>query len=392
MLTLLNSGRAPTEAELQAHFSEVFLNTVPSSTLTLELAQIETEGPFHYAGLEGSSTDFQLVALLDGAAGASFRMAIDVAAVSPYLIEGLFIRVAAKKGATWRTVVQMLSKEAGHPSILAAEVRKGRLKTIRAFHPTRTGAIGSAFKLYVLGALATAIESGKARWQEKLAIREAWKSISTGVLQDAYYTQRMIASSDNTAADHLIRRLGRRAVEKASLRLGDHAARRNAPLLTTREAFVLKLDAPAGLVRAYVRAGSKTRRHLLKRVDAIPLSTAGVVWNKPRFIDRIEWFASPADLGRAMVGLQRLARKPKLAPIRAILSKNPGVPIDVKVWRYVAYKGGSEPGVLAFSWYLQRRDGRAFVLAIVLNDPRREIDLFPALSAAESALALLARS
>ena len=50
--------------------------------------------------------------------------------------------------------------------------------------------------------------------------------------------------------------------------------------------------------------------------------------------------------------------------------------------------------MLCFSWYLERRDGRAFVLAIVLNDSKRTVenDLISPISIAQAAMALLARS
>jgi hypothetical protein len=37
-------------------------------------------------------------------------------------------------------------------------------------------------------------------------------------------------------------------------------------------------------------------------------------------------------------------------------------------WPYVAFKGGSEPGVLILTWLLTHSDGRSFMLSIVLND------------------------
>jgi ORF 12 gene product N-terminal len=49
-------------------------------------------------------------------------------------------------------------------------------------------------------------------------------------------------------------------------------------------------------------------------------------------------------------------------------------------------KGGSEPGVLSLTWYLQRRDGHSFVLSIVINDSRRDIDTLVAVGAAQSAV------
>jgi hypothetical protein len=79
-----------------------------------------------------------------------------------------------------------------------------------------------------------------------------------------------------------------------------------------------------------------------------------------------------------------------LAPIRRILAQNPGIAFDKKTWPYVAFKGGSEPGVLSLTWLLERSDGRSFVLSIVLNDSARAIDEAGAVNVAEGAVNLLA--
>ncbi|MDF1661626.1 MAG: serine hydrolase, partial [Planctomycetota bacterium] len=47
--------------------------------------------------------------------------------------------------------------------------------------------------------------------------------------------------------------------------------------------------------------------------------------------------------------------------------------LDWKQWSYVGYKGGSEPGVYAFAYLLQRKDGRWFSLAFTLNNSKAKI-------------------
>ena len=164
-------------------------------------------------------------------------------------------------------------------------------------------------------------------------------------------------------------------------------------MLTTRELFALKLAAPAALREAFAAASTAERRRLLPRIDAlVPTLASGNGWTAPRSIDTLEWFASPADLAHAIAALVAEARDPALRPVRAILAINPGVQVDRKQWSYVGFKGGSEPGVLSMTWYLEREDGRAFVLSIVVNDTRHDIDAAAAVNVAESAIALLARA
>jgi len=399
----LNADESPTTAEISAHFAPAFLKTVPPARLVSTLEPIASSRPFQYGRTVLALTSERLVARVDGANAVSFLISITVKHETPHLISSLLIRpTTSPKLASWKGIDSVLAKLADRPSMLAAEVRNGRLQTVHALYPDRAGAIGSAFKLYVLGALGEAIDAGKASWSEEFAIRNSWKSIPSGEMQNEpagkrftlrRYAGQMIAISDNTAADHLIGRLGRGAVEKELVRLGNHSAKRNVPLLTTREMVVLKLNAPASLRKKYTQAGSAERQRLLARVDAIPLAWKGAgVWTSPQAIDTIEWFASPSDLNRAMVGLARLSHTPRSAPIRSILSKNPGVSVDTKVWRYVGYKGGSEPGVLSLAFYLERRDGRVFVLSMVLNDYKHDIGEPSSINTVTAAIGLLARS
>lgn len=88
--------------------------------------------------------------------------------------------------------------------------------------------------------------------------------------------------------------------------------------------------------------------------------------------------------------LGEVAKRPGLAHVRSILARNPGILLDSGIWRSTAFKGGSDPGVLSLAWLLERRDGRTFALAIVLNDQKHDIDQAVAVALAEGAVGLLA--
>ncbi len=398
----MNSGSVPSTAALAGHFSAAFLSQVPAGQLVAALKQVAAAGPLRYGGQLGAATATALVARFDDAQGASLKTTITVEPAAAHLITGLLFQPYATtpKPASWPAVDTALESLAGQATMVAVEV--GRGSPLHGLQPDQVGAIGSAFKLYVLGALGRAVARGTASWDERLAIRTAWKSLPSGDLRKAragaryplrYFARQMIAVSDNTAADHLLHRLGRSAVEAALVPLGLREPRRDTPFLSTREMFALKLSASPALRAAYV-AGDPTRRlRLLARVDTLPVSLAQTSrWTTPREISSIEWFASPDDLARAMIALQSLSRRPGLAPLRAILARNPGVAFDRKTWRYVAFKGGSEPGVLSLTWLLERADGRSFVLSIVLNDVTHGIDTAAAVTAAQGAVDLLAKA
>lgn len=231
--------------------------------------------------------------------------------------------------------------------------------------------IASTFKLYVLGALATAIDAGTISWDQAVAIRDELDSPGIGETLDAPagstvavrdLAQRMIEVSDNTATDHLIDLLGRDAVEATLVDFGHHDPAVTLPLLTTREMSIVKADTE--LLGRFAAADEAGRRSLLaEEVAAAPAPTVDDIWSEPRAVTEVEWFATPADLCRAFAGLLELSGRPGLEPLSAVLSANPGMLVDPARFAQVWFKGGSEPGVLVGAWLVQRADGTWFVVA-----------------------------
>ncbi len=294
---------------------------------------------------------------------------------------------------SWAELQKELAAEASRVGLLAAEVTGGSCQPIFGFQEDRALAIGSVFKLDALGELARQIDEGLASWEESLPIREDIRSFGSlgrgdsmedeaaGILFTLKrYAELMISNSDNTATDHLIHRLGRENVEASLARLGHSDPALNIPFPTPREFLLIKLALSPEERAAYLELGSEGRRTFLdtdlagRGIGDAVANLAG--WNAPVDIDSIELFASPADLCRAMVWLHEAASTPGLEPVRDILSINPGVPFDERVWPFVGFKGGWEPGggVLAVSWLLERHDGRLFFLAGILNDSTGLID------------------
>ena len=285
----------------------------------------------------------------------------------------------------WAGFDPAFSALAPRSGFVAAEVVDGKCETIHAVAPNRRLAIASVFKLYVLGALARAVDRGEAAWDEQLRVQEGLKSLpSGGMLYEPagtrhtlrYYAERMIAESDNTATDHLIVRLGREEVEVVLPLMGHRRPALNTPFLLTREWFGLKLAFSEERVGAFLAApDGEQRRFLETEVDPLDLRTLGWdAWVAPKWIDSVEWFASPAEVCRALATLHAWAGRPSLAPILDILALNRGGAIDARAWPYAGCKAGYEAGVYNLTWLLRRKDGRAFVLTGGFNDPVHYID------------------
>ena len=231
--------------------------------------------------------------------------------------------------------------------------------------------IASTFKLYVLGALADAVAAGAVAWDQPVAIRDELDSPGGGVTQDEpagstatvqELALRMISVSDNTATDHLIDLLGRDAVEEGLAGYGHHDPAVTVPILTTREMSVLKTD--ADLLARYEAADEAGRRSLLAdEVAVAPTPSLDDQWPEPRAVTTVEWFASPLDLCRVLVGLDDASREPGLEPLTEILATNPGFGYDPARYSTLLFKGGSEPGVLVGAWLGRRIDGTRVVVA-----------------------------
>ena len=322
------------------------------------------------------------------------------------LIDGLSNQLLHGAGAnaakTWAELDARLDELPGEVYVFAAEVGEdGALRPIHVRNGgTRLGT-GSTFKLYVLGALAEKVAAGEAAWDEGLAIRDEWKSLPSGVMQLdpagtehplSEYALKMISISDNTATDHLMMFVGRERVEAYMSRLHGEASR-NIPMLTTREFFTMKLTEDRTLAERYSEADVATKRAMLAPEGEVGRATpnllAAALWKKPVWIDRIEWFATGEECARAMLEVDRLSRLPGNGPAGAAIRANPGIGFDRKVWKGVAFKGGSEVGVINLTWLLDRADGRRFVLSFGWNDPKNPVSDMESVEFAGSAAVML---
>ncbi|GAB4486320.1 MAG: serine hydrolase [Erythrobacter tepidarius] len=240
-------------------------------------------------------------------------------------------------------------------------------------------ALGSTFKLYVLATLAEDVKAKRRNWSDVVLLSE--KSYPSGRLQDwpkgAPVTLHTLASlmisiSDNTATDQLIAVLGRERILKLMKDSGHANPGANDPFLTTRELFVLKTWDRKALDNW--RKGPSAENGALEALlssDNPSLDEVNAAFAQgPKAID-IEWFASPADLAKLFAHM-RMTADPEAFAIMAI---NPSAtPAITDAWRYIGFKGGSEPGVMNLTWLLTDKAGRDWVLTLGWNNPAAALD------------------
>jgi hypothetical protein len=404
-------AQTPSAAEVASRFTPEFTAKVPAAKVVAIFAQLG--GQFSTLALdriEAGPSPYSLAAavhtgMAQGPAGAAkMRILLRVEPTEPFRIAGLLLRpmIEAKPAGSWDEVKAGLGAVAPQVGFLAARITAGKCVPISALEPKKPLALGSAFKLYLLDALAGQIAAGKHTWDDAIVIDDARKSLPSGdlrmepagkVFTVRQMAEQMISASDNTAADHLLAFVGRTAVEDDVKTSGHSAPSRMVPFLSTRDVFALKLVASSDELAAYARADVPHKRKLLETYEArdlsrVPLDDNG--WSKPRMIDSIEWFASPEDLCKVMASLKRYADVSATAPVAAILSMNPGMQDETGAYDYIGFKGGSEPGVTNLTWLLRRKSdargaGSWLFLTVGFNNPSDGVDDAKAMPAAMAA-------
>jgi beta-lactamase class A len=296
-------------------------------------------------------------------------------------ISGLLIQPAglASTPDSFENAISRLEQQ-GTLRMVAAEVVDGECQPIEAVSADDPMPIGSSFKLFVLGTLVDAVAAGDVAWDDETTIRNELKSIPTGILQDEadgtvmtvrQVAELMISISDNTAADHLIDLLGRERIEEHLDDLGVSDPSLDIPLLTTREFAALKVGPASGLRQQYVAGDTADRRAILEQISDITAADLPLTdFDEPLDPDLLEWFATPNDMCRVMVHLWGSGD-----PVaQEILTTNPGVAPEPGTWAEVAFKGGSEPGLIAATWLTTDDAGRMFVYAGSVVNPDQLLD------------------
>ena len=292
-------------------------------------------------------------------------------------VSGLRLTGFAMADDSFAQVAAEIAALPGATGFLVAELDGAAIKPLAAANADRQFAIGSTFKLYILDELTAQVAAGKRRWSDVVPLSHAsfssaatanWPANTPVTLQTL--ANWMISVSDNGATDTLIHLLGRDAIEARMKSAGHSDPSRNIPFLTTVEAFALKGNNFADLRPLFLKGDDGAQRKLIDaHRDRLTLGNVdGVSFGAgPRFIDSIEWFASPNDIARLMVDLRARQSETLLTAMAINNGVGPNAAAD---WNYLGYKGGSENGVLSMSLLGERkRDGKWFVVTASWNNP-----------------------
>ena len=240
-------------------------------------------------------------------------------------------------------------------------------ETLTAHRADEALSVASAFKLGVLAALRSEIESGARDWADVVRLQDRHRSLPSGAMRDwpegAPVTLQtaatlMIAESDNTATDLLIDTIGREAVAAA---LGQDR------VLATREAFALMADPDAAAERS--AADPDAAAQIAADAARVLPDPAAIGESGP------EWQLSARDLCDLMDRIGDLD----------ILSVNPG-PVPVEDWAHFAFKGGELGDTYNLTAQVSDGQGPPVCAVLTVNGrtapPARIIGAFRALLAA----------
>jgi len=227
-------------------------------------------------------------------------------------------------------------------------------------------AVGSSFKLYILKALDYKIKTGELSLSDVINVEDENKSLPSGILQNwpdnepltiSSAVNLMISISDNTATDLLIDKIGREYIE-------DFAPSTMQPFYKTREMFIIKLGKDSTFVNNFINLSVKQKRAELEKLDTVDISKLNAyIFTKPKYL-QIEWFATTEELCKTIESLKD----------NPALSINAGI-LDKEDWHYIAYKGGSEPGVLNYTYLLQKKDISPLIsISATINDTQDIVD------------------
>jgi beta-lactamase class A len=277
----------------------------------------------------------------------------------------------------WADIDAELTKSGAVYSYQVSRVTDGKCELVAGTNTDLSLPLASIFKLYVLLAVAEAVNAGTVDWNDQLTITAQDKAVGSAGLQALppgaqvsvrNAAQQMISASDNMATDLLIQRLGPGAVERALVAAGHHDPASMTPFPTTHELFSVGWGEP-DLRAQWKSASRQDRAQLLQQTNSRPYQPDPNRTHTPASPDGVEWYGSAADICRVHAALQAAAVG-KAAPVKQILSAIPGIDLDRSKWPYIGAKGGNLPGDLTFSWYAVDHTGQPWVVSFQLNWPQ----------------------
>jgi beta-lactamase class A len=327
--------------------------------------------PFTLSGVDikaGAAT-LQLITSYGG------RQDIRIHTGDDTLVDGFDVTTQPPTISSWHDIDTVLGKTAARYSWQVAKVNDGQCDRVAGTNTAQSLPLASIFKLYVLYAVADAVEAGTVSWDDQLTVTDKGKAVGSGMdlpvgahISVRTAAEKMIATSDNMATDMLIGRVGTQAIDSALAEAGHHDPAAMTPFPTMYELFSVAWGEP-DLREQWKQANPQTRAQLLEQVNSRVYQPDPMRAHVPASGYGAEWYGSAEDICRVHAALQAAAVG-KATPVKQILDAATGINLDRRDWPYIGAKAGGLPGDLTFSWYAVDRTGQPWVVSFQLNWPR----------------------
>ncbi|REK09973.1 MAG: hypothetical protein DWQ37_17900 [Planctomycetota bacterium] len=276
-----------------------------------------------------------------------------------------------------------LDKLPGHTGFLFTELTASGPQVLYGINQDERFAVGSSFKLFILGTLADEVNGDRRGLDNVMRLRADWKGPPHSEMADwpvgspvtlQTLSLKMITISDNTATDHLIHLLGREQIENQMTTMGNRNPEWNRPLLTTREMTLLR-DKNTGVPgHEYQELDEAGRREFLAKRLREGTNYEDVDFDTAAY-DAAEWYATPIDMARALDWIKNHTEENEAAnPLRGVLAVETKLPPDQPQWPYIGFKGGSEDQLLCGNWLLKNKNGRWYTFHVYYNNPDSKTD------------------
>ncbi|PKL50760.1 MAG: hypothetical protein CVV42_01795 [Candidatus Riflebacteria bacterium HGW-Riflebacteria-2] len=354
------------EKQVEQYFAREFLNVIPAAKI-IEIKQIYVDALGKYKEARSADNGYRLI-FEKGEADSKIKIDAD------NKISTLWFGAPEFTSDTFEAVTSELKKLAGEISVCLErrDPLKADKEEILIINPDKPLGCGSAFKLYLLKALDDSIKKGERAWADVVELREDWRSFPSGLLQEWPAGSRhtletlaglMISLSDNTATDHIYNLIG---VDK----LRGYFPASCVDLYNTSQVLKLKFFFPAD-AQKYLKADAAGKKAVLAAMDAIKpseIASLSAIYqlNEPILVEEIEWFISTRNLCDVIYSL-RDNHLIRINPATGLVNK--------KDWHIAGFKGGSEPGVLNYTWLLQKTPKSPFyTLSCTIINTQKAVD------------------
>lgn len=299
---------------------------------------------------------------------------------------------AQDQNLTAQAVTDLLATSADGVSLMVARVNSAnQCVPVLAVNEDIPRGVGSTFKIYVLAALASAVNDGVVGLEQILPLDAGFFAPGDNVSSEPAGTalsvldhaRLMIGTSDNTTTDHLHNLAGRARLDQAVRDLGHTNPDILTPLLSINQNFslfrVLQLDEALAYLNGSEAQQQQTVIDRLEPIGSLVNNSAATLFNDT-ILATGTWQASPVDLCNAMTNLR--TRYPvgtdAFRLINEAMSSAAPFPNIRSVWDRVWFKGGSlasgvtgvvETRVLTFAWFVESAARGRYVVVGEANNP-----------------------